>query len=163
MKCGKKLLSAALSALLAPYCEAFAPPNTPNIIISVRHPSASLSSSPENEQEPWYEDDSVVTLVPKFKVKDGMMEQYTALLPKFIELVKVNEGGACVHYGFVSCDDILFLDFLHDLPLFSLFGINRCSSNRVCAAVVVVVVEPPSPLDVPFSCPRRSGRLRMAS
>jgi hypothetical protein len=101
-----------------------------------------LSSSPANQQEPWYEDDSVVTIVPKFKVKDGMMEQYMALLPKFIELVKVNEGGACVHYGFVSCDDIIFLDFLHDIPLFSLFGINRCSSNRVCAAVVVVV-EPP--------------------
>ena len=66
-----------------------------------------LSSSPANQQEPWYEDDSVVTLVPKFKVKDGMMEQFTALLPKFIELVKVNEGGACVHYGFVSCDDII--------------------------------------------------------
>lgn len=49
----------------------------------------------------WYEDDKVVTLVPKFKIKEGMKEQYIALLPKFVELVKANEEGACVHYGFV--------------------------------------------------------------
>jgi len=50
----------------------------------------------------WYEDDKVVTLVPKFKIKEGMKEQYIALLPKFVELVKANEEGSCVHYGFVS-------------------------------------------------------------
>mmetsp|Transcript_24877 Transcript_24877/g.40508 ORF Transcript_24877/g.40508 Transcript_24877/m.40508 type:complete len:168 (+) Transcript_24877:80-583(+) len=50
----------------------------------------------------WYEDDKVVTLVPKFKIKEGMKEQYIALLPKFVELVKANEEGSCVHYGFVG-------------------------------------------------------------
>eukprot|EP00584_Thalassiosira_punctigera_P017184 CAMPEP_0172573276 /NCGR_PEP_ID=MMETSP1067-20121228/136106_1 /TAXON_ID=265564 ORGANISM="Thalassiosira punctigera, Strain Tpunct2005C2" /NCGR_SAMPLE_ID=MMETSP1067 /ASSEMBLY_ACC=CAM_ASM_000444 /LENGTH=144 /DNA_ID=CAMNT_0013365875 /DNA_START=61 /DNA_END=495 /DNA_ORIENTATION=+ len=50
----------------------------------------------------WYEDDKVITLVPKFKIKDGMREPYVALLPKFVELVKANEEESCVHYGFVG-------------------------------------------------------------
>eukprot|EP00588_Corethron_pennatum_P009235 CAMPEP_0194274102 /NCGR_PEP_ID=MMETSP0169-20130528/7275_1 /TAXON_ID=218684 /ORGANISM="Corethron pennatum, Strain L29A3" /LENGTH=180 /DNA_ID=CAMNT_0039017215 /DNA_START=20 /DNA_END=565 /DNA_ORIENTATION=- len=50
----------------------------------------------------WYEDDTVVNLVPKFKIKDGMTEQFVALLPKFFDLVKANEEETCVHYGFVG-------------------------------------------------------------
>jgi len=50
----------------------------------------------------WYEDDTVITLVPKFKIKGGMTEQFVALLPKFIELVQANEEETCAHYGFVS-------------------------------------------------------------
>ena len=34
--------------------------------------------------------------------KEGKKEQYIALLPKFVELVKGNEEGTCVYYGFVS-------------------------------------------------------------
>mmetsp|Transcript_2580 Transcript_2580/g.2818 ORF Transcript_2580/g.2818 Transcript_2580/m.2818 type:complete len:185 (+) Transcript_2580:42-596(+) len=50
----------------------------------------------------WYEDDTVVTLVPKFKIKGGMTEQFVALLPKFMELVRANEEETCAHYGFVG-------------------------------------------------------------
>mmetsp|Transcript_11617 Transcript_11617/g.27286 ORF Transcript_11617/g.27286 Transcript_11617/m.27286 type:complete len:263 (-) Transcript_11617:63-851(-) len=50
----------------------------------------------------WYDDDIVVTLVPKFKIKEGMRDKYMELLPKFIELVKANEEKTCVHYGFVG-------------------------------------------------------------
>lgn len=39
--------------------------------------------------------------------KEGMKEQYVALLPKFVELVKANEEGTCVYYGFVSDDNYL--------------------------------------------------------
>jgi hypothetical protein len=74
-----------------------------------RHPSSTLTSvsssaslSAKIEQPAWYVDDSVVTLVPTFKIRDGMMEMYAALMPKFVELVKANEDGTCVHYGFVS-------------------------------------------------------------
>lgn len=74
-----------------------------------RHPSStstlvssSASSSSKIDQPPWYVDDSVVTLVPKFKIRDGMMGMFVALMPKFVELVKANEEGTCVHYGFVS-------------------------------------------------------------
>ena len=111
-----------------------------------------LSSSPANQQEPWYEDDSVVTLVPKFKVKDGMIEQYTALLPKFIELVKANEGGTCVHYGFVSCDNILFLDFFRDLTLFfAVWYQSPLIESRVHGPSSSS--NPASPLDAAFACP----------
>jgi quinol monooxygenase YgiN len=55
-----------------------------------------------SDSDTWYEDDIVVTIVPKFKIKDGMKEQYMALLPKFVKLVKENEAESCVHYGFVG-------------------------------------------------------------
>lgn len=97
-----------------------------------RHPSStsmstselsSASSSSKIDQPPWYVDDSVVTLVPKFKIRDGMMGMYAALMPKFVELVKANEEGTCVHYGFVSPLRITSL-----LP--ALLGcIHRCSSK----------------------------------
>ena len=54
------------------------------------------------EETPWYEEDTVVTLVPKFKIKDGMVEEFVSLMPKFVDIVKANEKGACAHYGFVS-------------------------------------------------------------
>lgn len=54
------------------------------------------------EDMPWYEEDTVVTLVPKFKIKDGMVEEFVSLMPKFVDIVKANEKGACAHYGFVS-------------------------------------------------------------
>mmetsp|Transcript_2581 Transcript_2581/g.2819 ORF Transcript_2581/g.2819 Transcript_2581/m.2819 type:complete len:181 (+) Transcript_2581:42-584(+) len=52
----------------------------------------------------WYEDDTVVTLVPKWKIKQGprMREQFMALLPKFVERVQANDAETCVHYGFVG-------------------------------------------------------------
>jgi len=52
----------------------------------------------------WYEDDTVVNLVPKFKIKDGemMKEKFMALVPDFFDLVKTNEQDTCVHYGFVG-------------------------------------------------------------
>jgi len=52
----------------------------------------------------WYEDDTVVNLVPKFKIKDGemMKEKFMAVVPAFLDLVKANEQDTCVHYGFVS-------------------------------------------------------------
>mmetsp|Transcript_22528 Transcript_22528/g.25652 ORF Transcript_22528/g.25652 Transcript_22528/m.25652 type:complete len:168 (+) Transcript_22528:47-550(+) len=49
-----------------------------------------------------WEDDAIVTLVPKFKIKDGMRDQYMQALPKFVDLVKANEEETCVFYGFVG-------------------------------------------------------------
>eukprot|EP00579_Thalassiosira_antarctica_P006721 CAMPEP_0201884330 /NCGR_PEP_ID=MMETSP0902-20130614/16948_1 /ASSEMBLY_ACC=CAM_ASM_000551 /TAXON_ID=420261 /ORGANISM="Thalassiosira antarctica, Strain CCMP982" /LENGTH=172 /DNA_ID=CAMNT_0048413273 /DNA_START=51 /DNA_END=569 /DNA_ORIENTATION=+ len=63
---------------------------------------AAAKKSMALQMSTWYEDDKVITLVPKFKIKEGMKEQYTALLPKFVELVKANEEDTCVHYGFVG-------------------------------------------------------------
>uniref|UniRef100_A0A7S0GEU8 ABM domain-containing protein n=1 Tax=Proboscia inermis TaxID=420281 RepID=A0A7S0GEU8_9STRA len=50
-------------------------------------------------------EDGCVTLVPKFKIKEGMMDEYMANLPKFLELVKANEQDTCLHYGFVGPTD----------------------------------------------------------
>jgi len=55
-----------------------------------------------NRKTSTWDDDRTITLVPKFKIKEGMKEQYSALLPKFVELVKANEVDSCVHYGFVG-------------------------------------------------------------
>ena len=50
----------------------------------------------------WYETDGTVNIVPKFKIKEGMRDKFIPLLPKFVELVKANEGDSCLYYGFVS-------------------------------------------------------------
>jgi len=60
------------------------------------------SKSSKSSKGLWYEDDTVVTLVPKFKIKEGMTEQFVALLPQFFELVQANEEETCAHYGFVG-------------------------------------------------------------
>lgn len=49
-----------------------------------------------------WRDDNIVTLVPKFKIKEGKKEQYMKVLPKFLEKVKANEEDTCVFYGFVG-------------------------------------------------------------
>lgn len=49
-----------------------------------------------------WRDDNIVTLVPKFKIKDGCKEKYMESLPKFLELVKANEADTCIFYGFVG-------------------------------------------------------------
>ena len=56
----------------------------------------------KSSESTWYEDDTVVNLVPKFRVKDRMTEQFVALCRIFFDLVKANEEDTCVHYGFVS-------------------------------------------------------------
>ena len=38
-----------------------------------------------------WRDDNIVTLVPKFKIKEGKKDAYMAVLPKFQEKVKANE------------------------------------------------------------------------
>ena len=50
-------------------------------------------------KSPWYED-TAVTLMPKFKVNDGMMDKFTEVLPKFMEIVRAKEEDLCVHYAF---------------------------------------------------------------
>jgi hypothetical protein len=50
---------------------------------------------------PWRED-NIVTLVPKFKIKDGCKDEYLRTLPKFISKVKANEQDTCIFYGFVG-------------------------------------------------------------
>eukprot|EP00560_Eucampia_antarctica_P001882 CAMPEP_0197842988 /NCGR_PEP_ID=MMETSP1437-20131217/47058_1 /TAXON_ID=49252 ORGANISM="Eucampia antarctica, Strain CCMP1452" /NCGR_SAMPLE_ID=MMETSP1437 /ASSEMBLY_ACC=CAM_ASM_001096 /LENGTH=144 /DNA_ID=CAMNT_0043452957 /DNA_START=140 /DNA_END=577 /DNA_ORIENTATION=+ len=60
------------------------------------------SKDGKNSKGMWYEDDFVVNLVPKFKIKDGMTEQFMAVVPDFFDLVKANEQDTCVHYGFVG-------------------------------------------------------------
>ncbi len=51
---------------------------------------------------PWYEVDMVVMLVPKFKIKDGIMEEFASLMPKFVKIMKANDEGACINYGFIN-------------------------------------------------------------
>lgn len=89
------------SAALLASASAFAPTNNGGSIIANSHRSINLQMS---NDDTWYEDDTVVTLVPKFKIKEGMKEQFVELLPKFLEFVKANEAESCVHYGFVSID-----------------------------------------------------------
>ena len=67
-----KSLLFAFSVLLAP-ASAFVP-----AMAAPRADTAARMS--------WYEDDGVVTLVPKFKIKPEFREQYMAQLPKFVEL-----------------------------------------------------------------------------
>ena len=54
--------------------------------------------------ESWFEDDKVVSIAPKWKVKEGegVLENFEALLPKFCEVVKEKERSYCMHYSFVS-------------------------------------------------------------
>jgi len=49
-----------------------------------------------------WRDDNIITLVPKFKIKEGKKDAYMAVLPKFLEKVKANEQDTCVFYGFVG-------------------------------------------------------------
>mmetsp|Transcript_40737 Transcript_40737/g.41322 ORF Transcript_40737/g.41322 Transcript_40737/m.41322 type:complete len:171 (+) Transcript_40737:56-568(+) len=63
---------------------------------------ASKGKKDGSSKSMWYEDDTVVNLVPKFRIMDGMTEQFMALVPDFFDLVKANEQDTCVHYGFVG-------------------------------------------------------------
>ena len=49
-----------------------------------------------------FKEDTCVTLVPKFKIKEGMTDEFMANVPKFTELVEANEQDSCVHYAFVG-------------------------------------------------------------
>eukprot|EP00594_Rhizosolenia_setigera_P016704 CAMPEP_0178973722 /NCGR_PEP_ID=MMETSP0789-20121207/21916_1 /TAXON_ID=3005 /ORGANISM="Rhizosolenia setigera, Strain CCMP 1694" /LENGTH=129 /DNA_ID=CAMNT_0020661691 /DNA_START=208 /DNA_END=597 /DNA_ORIENTATION=- len=49
-----------------------------------------------------WRDDNIVTLVPKFKIHEGKREEYSKVLPKFLEKVKANEQDTCIFYGFVG-------------------------------------------------------------
>ena len=49
-----------------------------------------------------WKDDNIVTLVPKFKFKEGKKEAFMKVLPKFLEKVKANEKDTCIFYGFVG-------------------------------------------------------------
>ena len=90
------------SAALLASASAFAPTNNGGSIIANSRSINAVAALQMSNDDTWYEDDTVVTLVPKFKIKEGMKEQYVELLPKFVELVKANEAESCVHYGFVS-------------------------------------------------------------
>ncbi len=47
-----------------------------------------------------------VSLHPYFKVNDGKMDEFKALLPQFVE--KTSSEAGCVYYGFTICDDVIF-------------------------------------------------------
>ena len=49
-----------------------------------------------------WKDDNIITLVPKFKIKEGKKDDFMKVLPKFLEKVKANEKDACIFYGFVG-------------------------------------------------------------
>ena len=49
-----------------------------------------------------WKDDNIITLVPKFKIKEGKKEEYMKVLPKFLEKVKAKEQDTCIFYGFVG-------------------------------------------------------------
>jgi quinol monooxygenase YgiN len=49
--------------------------------------------------------DTVVTLEPYFKVREGQMAAFRANLPKFVERTKTEK--ACVHYNFSFDGDIV--------------------------------------------------------
>lgn len=85
------------AAILATGASAFAPARH-----GILTPARAAAAKTALRMSTWYEDDKVITLVPKFQIKEGMREQYVELLPKFVELVKANEEGTCVHYGFVG-------------------------------------------------------------
>ena len=38
-----------------------------------------------------FQEDVCVTIVPKFKIREGMKDEFMANIPKFLELVKANE------------------------------------------------------------------------
>lgn len=82
-------LSLIVNAIAIACASAFAP-NTP----TRTHSSTSLTMT--------WRDDNIVTLVPKFKIKEGKKEEYMKVLPKFLEKVKANEADTCVFYGFVG-------------------------------------------------------------
>ncbi len=79
---------------------AFAPTRTRTSTTNTRTISSSLNMVAGNND--LWRDDNIVTLVPKFKIKDGCKEKYMESLPKFIDLVKANEGDTCIFYGFVG-------------------------------------------------------------
>jgi len=85
-------------------------------------------------EAPWYEEDSVVKIIPKFKVKEGMMGQFMAGLPRAIELVKANEGGTCVHYGFVSS----VLAQCHHPSIRGYFPLFISLVRRLCCCAAII-------------------------
>ena len=48
-----------------------------------------------------FQEDTCVTLVPKFKIKEGMKDEFMANIPKFIELVEAKEQDSCLYYAFI--------------------------------------------------------------
>jgi len=47
-------------------------------------------------------EDVCVTIVPKFKIKEGMKDKFMANILKLLELVKANEQDTCLVYIFVG-------------------------------------------------------------
>jgi quinol monooxygenase YgiN len=82
-------LSLIVNAITFVCVSAFAP-----ISPTKSHSSTSLTMT--------WRDDNIITLVPKFKIKEGKKDAYMAVLPKFLEKVKANEQDTCVFYGFVG-------------------------------------------------------------
>lgn len=102
-----KLSLLGAAAFLASSASAFAPApvTTTNRRVACNIDAGASTTVALRMADEWYDEDVVVTLVPKFKIKNGMRGPYEALLPKFTELVKANEADTCVHYGFVGPTD----------------------------------------------------------
>ena len=49
-----------------------------------------------------FKEDVCVTIVPKFKIKEGMKDEFMANITKSLELVKANEQDACLVCSFVG-------------------------------------------------------------
>ena len=99
-------------------------------------------------------DDVCVTLVPKFKIKEGMRDEYMANLPKFLELVKANEQDTCLHYGFVGPTEDGFVICREGYKsaeglLFHLQNVDEPLQEALrCADIVSLDVQgPPSELE----------------
>ena len=69
-------LSLLINAITIACASAFAP-------TSKTHSSSALTMT--------WRDDNIITLVPKFKIKEGKKDEYMKVLPKFLEKVKAKE------------------------------------------------------------------------
>ena len=82
-------LSLLINAITITCASAFVPISSPTT-----HSSSALTMT--------WKDDNIITLVPKFKIKEGKKDEYMKVLPKFLEKVKAKEQDTCIFYGFVG-------------------------------------------------------------
>jgi len=85
------------SSLLLPAAAFVASPSSASTAAAVsraRSPTSPLRAGDDGASAGAWEDDIVVTLVPKFKIKEGMRDKYIELLPKFVELVRANVSSS---------------------------------------------------------------------
>ena len=101
-----------------------------------------------------FNEDTCVTLVPKFKIKEGMKDEFMANIPKFLELVKAQEQDTCLHYAFVGPTDdgyVICREGYKDADgiLFHLQNVDGPLKEALrCADIVSVEVQgPPAELD----------------